>query len=491
MSRTCLTPKATKLRLRAPTATTVPPFRRIASPRAPRTWSSPRLVSTALSYNTGFSTRSSYHSESWGAPPHGGAPWVARVGVNQRHACVGASNDASCRRGRLAQAPRQVWLADPASSPPAMGWLHLAAVLDLFTRKIVGRFRRSTRYVEIALGLLHMAIERQRPVPGLTLLELEKCQNVSLKWARAATGKPPCAPRRIGRTGWGPWLWWPLRPPRMAASSCGLGVWSPVCGGLSLLSAHTGRSHGPGTPRQRHTTHAIRAAIQRSKAPLKELAARYGLNRKTVRQPHAAGEKVFVDFAGDTIDVIDPVTGLARAMKLFVAALGASSYVYCEARPSEGLADWIGCHVGMFAFFGGVTAIIAAHFADRGRAVRAMVGADFTRSWAVWSLTDGGYGSVAEGGVKGAAARDPAHAPSSHVEAGGGVDEAVEDGVGQGRIADHLVPLLDGDLAGDEGGSAAVAILEDFQEIDALGLGGHRQAPVVGDEQIDAGQGLE
>ena len=45
-------------------------------------------------------------------------------------------------------------------------------------------------------------------------------------------------------------------------------------------------------------------------------------------------------------------------MKLFVAAMGASSYVYCEARPSEGLADWIGCHVGLFAFLGGVTAII-------------------------------------------------------------------------------------------------------------------------------------
>jgi transposase len=78
----------------------------------------------------------------------------------------------------------------------------------------------------------------------------------------------------------------------------------------------------------------------------------------TMRQSHAAGEKVFVDYAGDGIDVIDPVTGAARTMKLFVAALGASSYVYCEARPSEGLADWIGCHVGMFASFGGVTAIV-------------------------------------------------------------------------------------------------------------------------------------
>ena len=78
----------------------------------------------------------------------------------------------------------------------------------------------------------------------------------------------------------------------------------------------------------------------------------------TMRQSHTAGEKVFVDFAGDTIDVFDPGTGVARPMKLFVAALGASSYIYSEARPSEGLADWIGCHVGMFAFFGGATAII-------------------------------------------------------------------------------------------------------------------------------------
>ena len=40
---------------------------------------------------------------------------------------------------------------------------------------------------------------------------------------------------------------------------------------------------------------------------------------------HIGGEKVFVDFAGDTIDIFDPVTGEARAMKLFVAAIGASN----------------------------------------------------------------------------------------------------------------------------------------------------------------------
>ena len=54
----------------------------------------------------------------------------------------------------------------------------------------------------------------------------------------------------------------------------------------------------------------------------------------TMRQSHAAGEKVFADFAGDTIDVIDPVTGVVQPMKLFVAALGASSYIYAEARAS-------------------------------------------------------------------------------------------------------------------------------------------------------------
>ena len=78
----------------------------------------------------------------------------------------------------------------------------------------------------------------------------------------------------------------------------------------------------------------------------------------TMRQRHGAGEKVFVDYAGDTIDVIDPSTGAVAAMKLFVAAMGASSYVYAEARPGEGLADWIGCHVNLFAFLGGVPGMI-------------------------------------------------------------------------------------------------------------------------------------
>ena len=75
--------------------------------------------------------------------------------------------------------------------------------------------------------------------------------------------------------------------------------------------------------------------------------------RPSMRQSHAAGEKVFVDFAGDAIDLIDPVTGEARPMKLFVAVMGASNYIFAQARPSEQIADWIGAHVDLFAFLGG------------------------------------------------------------------------------------------------------------------------------------------
>jgi len=76
--------------------------------------------------------------------------------------------------------------------------------------------------------------------------------------------------------------------------------------------------------------------------------------RPSMRQTHIGGEKVFVDFAGDTIDIFDPITGEVRAMKLFVAAMGASNYTYAEACPSESLSDWIGVHANLFRYLGGV-----------------------------------------------------------------------------------------------------------------------------------------
>ena len=78
----------------------------------------------------------------------------------------------------------------------------------------------------------------------------------------------------------------------------------------------------------------------------------------TMRQTHVAGEKLFVDFAGDTVPVLDPTTGEVRQAHVFVAVLGASNYTYAEARWSEGLADWIGAHVNALAFLGGVPKLI-------------------------------------------------------------------------------------------------------------------------------------
>lgn len=74
----------------------------------------------------------------------------------------------------------------------------------------------------------------------------------------------------------------------------------------------------------------------------------------TMRQVHLAGEKMFVDYAGATLEVIDPLTGEIRPAQVFVAVLGASSYTYAEATWSQTLPDWIGAHGRAFAFFGGV-----------------------------------------------------------------------------------------------------------------------------------------
>jgi transposase len=73
----------------------------------------------------------------------------------------------------------------------------------------------------------------------------------------------------------------------------------------------------------------------------------------TMRQPHRAGEKMFVDFSGDGIDIVDPRTGECVAAKLFVAVLGGSNLTYAEPVLSEDLPTWVGCHVRALAFMGG------------------------------------------------------------------------------------------------------------------------------------------
>ncbi len=79
-----------------------------------------------------------------------------------------------------------------------------------------------------------------------------------------------------------------------------------------------------------------------------------GRLKPTLRQVHTAGERVFVDFAGQTMEVIDGATGEVLRAEVFVAVLGASSYTYAEATWTQSLPDWIAAHVNMMAFIGGV-----------------------------------------------------------------------------------------------------------------------------------------
>lgn len=77
-----------------------------------------------------------------------------------------------------------------------------------------------------------------------------------------------------------------------------------------------------------------------------------------MRQEHRVGEKLFVDYAGQTVAVIDRRTGEIRQTQIFVAVLGASSYTFAETTWSQKLPDWLGSPARCFAFFGGASQII-------------------------------------------------------------------------------------------------------------------------------------
>jgi transposase len=83
----------------------------------------------------------------------------------------------------------------------------------------------------------------------------------------------------------------------------------------------------------------------------KEWAGRLKLS---LRQIHIAGEKLFVDYSGHTMEVVDGLSGEVLAVQIFVAVLGASNYTFAEATLTQSLPDWISSHVRAFAFLDGV-----------------------------------------------------------------------------------------------------------------------------------------
>jgi transposase len=77
-----------------------------------------------------------------------------------------------------------------------------------------------------------------------------------------------------------------------------------------------------------------------------------------MRHEHRAGEKMFIDYCGQTVPVVNPGTGEIREAEIFVAVLGASNYTFAEATWSQSLPDWIASHQRAFAYFNGVTELL-------------------------------------------------------------------------------------------------------------------------------------
>lgn len=77
-----------------------------------------------------------------------------------------------------------------------------------------------------------------------------------------------------------------------------------------------------------------------------------------MRQQHKAGEKLFVDYAGQTVPVTDPKTGVVQQYQLFVATHGASNYTYVEVHEAQTLENWCAAHIRAFEHFGGVPQVL-------------------------------------------------------------------------------------------------------------------------------------
>ena len=83
-----------------------------------------------------------------------------------------------------------------------------------------------------------------------------------------------------------------------------------------------------------------------------------GCQRRSMRQVHRAGEKLFVDYCGPTMTIVNPDTGECRQAQVFVAVLGASNYTFACASWSQQQADWLHAHVKAFEYFGGVPELV-------------------------------------------------------------------------------------------------------------------------------------
>lgn len=121
----------------------------------------------------------------------------------------------------------------------------------------------------------------------------------------------------------------------------------------------------------------------------------YRLWRKKVdvimRQQHRAGEKMFVDWAGATVKIVDRASGEIREAPIFVAVLGASSYAYAEAQVSQSLSCWISAHTHAVEHFGGTPEVVVSDQLRTGVKVPCYYEPEINHTYQEWAAH---YGTV-------------------------------------------------------------------------------------------------
>jgi transposase len=117
---------------------------------------------------------------------------------------------------------------------------------------------------------------------------------------------------------------------------------------------------------------------------------RWGARQDVVmRLEYAAGERMFVDFAGDMVPVTDPETGEIWNAQVFVSVLGASGYLYVEATRSQDLASWLGAHTRAVAFYGGAARAVVPDNLKSGVTVASWYEPELNPSYLEWARTYG------------------------------------------------------------------------------------------------------
>ncbi len=183
----------------------------------------------------------------------------------------------------------------------------------------------------------------------------------SLKISTGVVAKYLLAAERAGLTSW------PL-PPEMDEVALARTLWpasdppsatTPRLATLDFASIHTELKH-TGVTRlllweEYAATHPEGYGYTEFCVLYREWRSRLKLS---MRQTHRAGEKLFVDYCGPTVPVVNVATGEVRAAQVFVAVLGASSYTFAEATWTQSLPDWISSHVRAFTFFSGVPQLV-------------------------------------------------------------------------------------------------------------------------------------